>query len=178
MRVWERQSRRILEQDKFYLKWAVMLARRAFEAGYSPVGAVAVNEQTDTVYYASSQREIGNVKHAEYLVLSWAEDDKAQMDGFTLYSTLEPCIMCAGMATVMRATRIVWLVDDVWAGASRVYNPDNAYIQKRFPQMDKANIPHLHQEATDMWVRYLRDTGHPDAVSFMLGLPEDYQCKC
>jgi hypothetical protein len=77
----------------------------------------------------------------------------------------------------MKVPHIKWLVDDVWAGASRVYNPDNAYIQKRFPTMEKINILHLHIEAQEMWVEYLRRTGHADAVTFMLGLPMDYKIK-
>jgi tRNA(adenine34) deaminase len=163
--------------DRYYLEWAVMLSEQAYNNGYSPVGAIAVNERTNATYYASSKREIGNIYHAEYLALTWAQKEPLELAGFTLYSTLEPCIMCAGMATVMKASRIVWLVDDIWAGASRVYNPNNPYIQKRSPEMAKVDISDLHKKAQDMWVDYLRNTGHPDAVSFMLGLPEDYQCK-
>lgn len=164
------------QNDQHYFDWALMLAQRAFENGYSPVGAVVV-EREGGVFYASSKREIGNVLHAEFLALLDCHDTPPPSKGLTLYSTLEPCIMCSGMAAVMKVERIVWLVDNIWAGASRVCKPDNDYIQQRFPTMEKAAYPRLHKEAQEMWVNYLRDTGHADAVSYMLGLPEDYQCK-
>lgn len=155
----------------------MILAREAFENGFSPVGAILV-ANGEALAMATSHREIGNPFHAEFLAMyQMAKYQIVSATHITLYSTLEPCIMCSGMAAVMKVARIKWLVDDVWAGASRVYNPDNAYIQKRFPAMGKVDIPHLHQEAQEMWIKYLRDTGHADAVSFMLGLPEDYQCK-
>jgi tRNA(adenine34) deaminase len=165
------------QSDRFYFEWAIKLAHGAFENGYSPVGAILV-AGNGVKSPASSKREIGNVFHAEFLAMHhWQRHQIKPPYPYTLYSTLEPCIMCSGMAAVMKVARIKWLVDDIWAGASRVYNPDNAYIQKRFPTMEKIDIPHLHQEALEMWVKYLRETGHADAVSFMLGLPEDYQCK-
>ena len=145
-------------------------ARRAFRGGFSPVGAVLASDE-DVISLASSRREIGNVYHAEFL--SMLECQKCQIvpvTPVTLYSTLEPCIMCSGLAAIMKVERIAWLVDDVWAGASRVYNPDNAYIKKRFPKMGKVDIPDLHKEAQEMWVEYLVRTGHADAVQFMLGL--------
>jgi tRNA(Arg) A34 adenosine deaminase TadA len=172
-----------LKDDLFYFEQAMILAREALGEGYSPVGAIIVGSQGEC-FPGKSKREIGNIYHAEYRALIMAQKFSDTLNvslntvsELTLYSTLEPCIMCSGMAAVMKLKRIAWLVDDVWAGASRVYNPNNGYIQKRFPRMVKVDIPHLHEEAQEMWVKYLRDTGHPNAVSFMLGLPEDYQCK-
>ena len=165
------------QDDLFYFRQAMILAREAFKDGYSPVGALLATDE-DMISFASSRREIGNVYHAEFL--SMLECQKRQIipvKSVTLYSTLEPCIMCSGMAAVMHIERIAWLVDDIWAGASRVYNPDNAYIKQRFPTMGKVDIPDFHKEAQEMWVKYLVRTGHSDAVQFMLGLPEGYQCK-
>lgn len=164
------------QDDLHFFERAIHLARKAFGGGYSPVGAVVANDEGE--YCAtSSRREIGNTYHAELLALSAFQRQGLAREWVTLYSTLEPCIMCSGMAAVMKVQRIAWLVDDVWAGASRVYNPYNPYIRERFPTMDKVVIPDLHKEAQEMWVEYLVRTGHADAVQFMLGLPEGYQCK-
>jgi len=155
--------------DEFYFDWAMILAREASEAGYSPVGAVMASKKGEA-FPAASRREIGNVQHAEFRALSLMGESTTPLENVTLFSTLEPCIMCSGMAAVMKVERIVWLVDDIWGGASRVYNPDSTYIQKRFPTMDKAHFPDLHKEAHDMWIEYLTRTGHADAVHYMLGL--------
>lgn len=160
----------ILKQnDLQYFERAMQLATEAFEGGYSPVGAIVVNSEGEYIGMAS-RREIGNVYHAEFLSLLEFQKDGLTRTDLILYSTLEPCIMCSGMAAIMKVKRIAWLVDDVWAGASRVYNPDNAYIKQRFPEMGKVDIPDLHKEAQDLWVEYLVRTGHSDAVQFMLGL--------
>ncbi len=151
------------------------LAREAFEGGYSPVGAIVVNSDGEYVGMAS-RREIGNVFHAEYLSLLEFQNDGLDRNGLTLYSTLEPCLMCCGMATVLRVNHIKWLVDDIWAG-TRLLNYNMPYVQKRFPSMERIVLSDLHLEAQEMWVKYLRSTGHADAVAFMLGLPEDYKCK-
>lgn len=166
-----------MKDDPFYFEQAMILAREAFRNGFSPVGAILATNG-EVLVVATSHREIGNPFHAEFLAMYlMAKRQIVPTNLITLYSTLEPCIMCSGMAAVMKFDRIKWLVDDIWAGASRVYNPKNAYIKKRFPTMEKIDIPHFHQEAQEMWVKYLRSTGHADAVAFMLGLPEDYQCK-
>ena len=39
------------------------------------------------------------------------------MPGVTLYSTLEPCAMCAGAAVNARLPRLVWAAADPKAGA-------------------------------------------------------------
>jgi len=154
--------------DGFYFDWAMILAREAFEAGYSPVGAVIVPKRGGA-FSAASRREIGNVQHAEFRALSLMAE-QTPLSNVTLFSTLEPCIMCSGMAAVMKVEHITWLVDDYWGGASRVYNPDSTYIKKRFPTMKKAYYSELTKEAQEMWIEYLTKTGHADAVHYMLGL--------
>ncbi len=146
-------------------------ARIAFTEGFSPVGAVLVTD-SDDVLASSSRREIGNAKHAELLALETYQDEIPRFPPLTLYSTLEPCLMCAGMATVMNISRIAWLVSDFWGGARFGLNFNSPYIQKRWPTMDQVWLPELHREATEMWIDYLKRTGHADAVQFMLGIDE------
>ena len=99
-----------MKDDRFYMNWAMMLAQNAFEAGYSPVGCVIrCSSDGDGIFYAQSQREIGNIKHAEFRALTMVHEQADMLEDFIVYSTLEPCIMCAGMATVMKASRIVVL---------------------------------------------------------------------
>lgn len=172
------QLRHILKDDLFYFEQAMILAREAFKHGYSPVGAVLVCNG-ERVAARKSQREIGNFNHAEFLTLYGFKQRKLPPNwenDLTLYSTLEPCLMCCGMATILHVDHIKWLVDDIWAG-TRLLNYNMPYVQERFPRMDRIDLPDLHLEAQEMWVKYLRATGHADAVSFMLGLSEDYELQ-
>lgn len=159
--------------DHYYLEIALDEARRAFRSGYSPVGAVLVGGKT-IIGIQQSTREIGNVYHAELKVLLEYQEKGVIYPDVTLFSTLEPCVMCVGMAAVMRIKRVAWIVDDVWAGVSRVYNFKNEYVRTRFPKLDALGalsaMTDIHTECFHMWRVYLSQTGHADAIHFMLGV--------
>jgi len=57
--------------------------------------------------------------HAEHLVITAAAKDREdwRLEGCTLYSTLEPCLMCAGLALLSRIPRIVYGAPDKRFGA-------------------------------------------------------------
>lgn len=159
--------------DSFYLEIALDEARRAFRQGYSPVGAVLVGGNTILEIH-QSKREIGNVLHAELTALWEHQKSGTIYPDLTLYSTLEPCVMCVGMAAVLRVSRVAWVVDDIWAGVSRVYNFKNEYVMTRFPKLSSLGaltaIKEIHTECVHMWRVYLEQTGHSDAIHYMLGL--------
>jgi tRNA(adenine34) deaminase len=159
--------------DIYYIEIALDEARRAFRGGFSPVGAVLVGGKT-IIGIHQSTRQIGNVYHAELNALLEYQEKGIVYPDVTLYSTLEPCVMCTGMASVLRVSRVAWIVDDVWAGVSRVYNFKNEYVRTRFPKLDALGalsvMQDIHSECLHMWRIYLEQTGHGDAVSFMLGI--------
>jgi len=99
---------------------AIELARGAGEAGEVPVGAVALH-QGDLIAEAANERERRNdpLAHAESLVIQAAAKKLGswRLEGVTLVSTLEPCLMCAGAALSSRVTRIVYGACDPRAGA-------------------------------------------------------------
>lgn len=100
---------------------ALAEARRAFEAGEAPVGAVLVCAG-EALAAAPNRRERDQdpTAHAEILVLregarrlgTW------RLTGCTLYVTLEPCFMCAGALVNARIGRVVFGAPDPKAGAA------------------------------------------------------------
>lgn len=155
--------------DEYYLAHAMALALSAFDEGFSPVGALLVESDTGCILAsAKSQRQPGNTKHAEFQIL--ADFQPATGQRLTLYTTLEPCIMCMGLATVARVERVVWLVDDKWAGASKVYDYGNSlYVRNRLPQMERAPYGYMTRQAIDLWITYLENTGESEYIRLMLG---------
>lgn len=143
-----------MKDDRFFFEQAMILAREAFRGGFSPVGAIlAANEEV--LAMATSHREIGNPFHAEFLAMyQMAKCQIVPTNPITLYSTLEPCIMCSGMAAVMKFGHIKWLVDDPNEGALRSLNFNSSYIRDHFPTMDKVNLSDLSAEAQDIWKKY------------------------
>ena len=98
------------------MREALKLAREAQMAGEVPVGAVVVCKEK-IIACARNERETSGdpTAHAEVLALRHAAEalGTRQLEGCTLYVTLEPCPMCAG-AIVMAG------IDAVFFGA---YDP-------------------------------------------------------
>ena len=101
---------------------ALRLARAAGGRGEVPVGAVAVRHG-QVVAAASNrvERSRDATAHAELLVLRLASRRLGswRLEGTTLYTTLEPCPMCAGAILLARVSRCVYAADDQRKGAFR-----------------------------------------------------------
>ncbi|MHB8323532.1 MAG: nucleoside deaminase [Candidatus Dormibacteria bacterium] len=108
--------------DQFFMEHALRLAAAAGRRGEVPVAALAVRQ--GQVIGAGSNRveRLGDAAaHAEMLVLRRAGRHLPtwRLEGVTLYSTLEPCPMCAGAILLGRVERVVYGADDPRKGAFR-----------------------------------------------------------
>jgi tRNA(adenine34) deaminase len=109
-----------VDEDVKWMREALAEARKAAELGDVPVGAVAVRDG-QVVGRGHNRREHDRdpTAHAELIALRQASQTLGgwRVVGVTLYSTLEPCVMCAGAAINARLPRIVWAADDPKGGA-------------------------------------------------------------
>ncbi len=118
--------------DEDYLRMALDEARRAESLGEVPIGAVVVYEPIDpatrrplaqprVIARACNLRETTRdpAGHAEFLAMKEAAHvlDAWRLTGCTVYVTLEPCIMCAGLMHQARVSRCVYGAPDPKAGA-------------------------------------------------------------
>jgi tRNA(adenine34) deaminase len=99
---------------------ALREARSAFDRGEVPVGAVIVREgrilgrghnRVERLHDATAHAEIIAIGAAARTVGDW------RLEGATLYSTLEPCLMCAGAIDAARLGRLVYAAADPRKGA-------------------------------------------------------------
>ncbi len=101
------------------MRLALEQARQAASEDEIPVGAVLVrdNELIDSDH--NRTRQSGNpLAHAEKLIIDKILSSKIKyLQECTLYVTLEPCLMCAGMLIWSRLGRLVIGADDPKAGA-------------------------------------------------------------
>ena len=85
--------------DRHFMEKALEEARAAFEEGEIPIGAVVV---CDNKVIAKDHNRVERLNdataHAEMLALTAAQNylGSKYLDQCTLYTTLEPCSMCAG----------------------------------------------------------------------------------
>lgn len=99
---------------------ALAEARRAAEAGEVPIGAVVVYEGR-VIARAHNRRELDEdpSAHAEFsaLLVAARHLGRWRLFGCTVYVTLEPCVMCAGLMVNARIDRCVYGAPDPKGGA-------------------------------------------------------------
>ncbi len=107
--------------DVEYLQMALSQAREAAAAEEVPVGAVVVLQgRVIGIGQNYVLRTNDLTAHAEVVALraAAAAIDNYRLVGCTLYSTLEPCSMCAGAMLHARISRLVFAASDPKAGAA------------------------------------------------------------
>lgn len=107
--------------DVDYLQMALAQAREAAAAEEVPVGAVVVL-QGEIIGIGQNYvlRTNDPTAHAEVVAMraAAAAINNYRLVGCTLYSTLEPCSMCAGAMLHARISRLVFAASDPKAGAA------------------------------------------------------------
>lgn len=118
--------------DEEYMRMALEEARRAADMGEVPIGAVVVYQPIDkgtrrplaeprVIARACNVRETQQdpAGHAEFVAMKKAAEALGvwRLTGCTVYVTLEPCIMCAGLMHQARVDRCVYGAPDPKAGA-------------------------------------------------------------
>lgn len=95
-------------------------ARAAAAEGEVPIGAVVVCDG-QVVARAHNRRELDHdpSAHAEFAAMVEASRvlDRWRLTGCTVYVTLEPCLMCAGLMVNARIDRCVYGAPDPKGGA-------------------------------------------------------------
>ncbi len=94
---------------------ALKEARKAFEDGEVPVGAIVVlHEKTIARGYNMVERLNDPTAHAEMIALTSAFNalGSKYLPEATLYVTVEPCCMCAGAIYWSKIGKIVYGADD------------------------------------------------------------------
>ncbi len=142
------------------LERALELARQSVQRGSSPIGCVIVDGHGTIISegrnksgepWPKTPQRVGNSSFAH-----------AEMDAFyrvkrletpehcTLYSSLEPCLMCGGAIGMVQIGRVVWACDDPWGGAGRMiaWNQHPAYERTK---VLACPFPDLEREAAELF---------------------------
>ena len=110
----------ITEIDEKFMREALVEARAAAVVGEVPIGAVVVRAG-EIVARAHNRRELDQdpSAHAEFAALCAAARSlgRWRLSDCTVYVTLEPCCMCAGLMVNARVGRCVYGAADAKAGA-------------------------------------------------------------
>ena len=159
-----------LERDRYFSELALQEAAKALEENTYPVGAVIVDEnyqliatgrnrvhtQQDTTAHA----EIDAIRNAGELIFK----AKINREKFTIYTSLEPCLMCTGGILFANIKRVVWLLnDDVgFGGYNRTKN--SKVFEKKFGEIEVIEEPFndLKEKQIELMKRW---SSNPNNVS-------------
>ena len=115
----------ILTEHEHYMDAALDEARAALVAGEFPVGCVFV---ADGAIVARGHRENSGedgrneIDHAEVLTLRHLLAIRPAIDpgAVTVYSTMEPCLMCFSTLLLSGVRNFVWAYEDVMGGGTNL----------------------------------------------------------
>jgi tRNA(adenine34) deaminase len=103
-----------------YMREALVEAEKAYVLGEVPIGAIVVlggeiigrgHNLRETLADSTAHAEILAMREAARHIGDW------RLDGATVYSTIEPCPMCAGAMIQFRVQTLVYGAPDPKAGA-------------------------------------------------------------
>lgn len=132
MKAWEDSER----DDERWMREALAAARDAAQYGEVPVGACIVGSNGELLARAGNRtrRDCDPTAHAEIVALREAArlNKNYRLTGARLYSTIEPCAMCAGAMVQARIARLVYGARDERAGS----------IESHFRICDNSSLNH------------------------------------
>ncbi|CAA6665492.1 unnamed protein product [Spirodela intermedia] len=149
---WEDAYRLETEQrttDEFFMREALMEAKKAADIWEVPVGAVLVQNGkiiargcnlVEDLRDSTAHAEMICIREASTLLRTW------RLAGTTLYVTLEPCPMCAGAILQARIDTIVWGAPNKLLGA------DGSWV-RLFPTGDEGRDGPVHPFHPKMSIR-------------------------
>jgi tRNA(adenine34) deaminase len=109
------------DNDFYWMKKAIELAKQAAQCGEVPVGAIVIAQNTliSTAHNLTINKK-NACAHAEILALEEAfkAQNNYRLSNATIYITLEPCCMCAGALIHSRVDRIIFGAYDKRVGAA------------------------------------------------------------
>lgn len=115
-----------LYTDDYFMTEVLKEARKAFDLGEVPVGAVVVSKNR-IIARAHNQTEqlTDATAHAEMLAVTSAANylGSKYLDECTLYVSLEPCVMCAGALHWVQLQKLVFGANDTQRGYSLTQSP-------------------------------------------------------
>lgn len=109
--------------DEYYMMQALKEAKKAFEDGEIPIGAVVVmNERVIARGHNMTERLNDPTAHAEMIALTSAFNllGSKYLTDAILYVTVEPCLMCAGALYWSKLSKVIWGADDEKNGHKRI----------------------------------------------------------
>jgi tRNA(adenine34) deaminase len=98
-----------MNDHELYMQRCLQLAQQAAAQGESPVGCVIVKDGIILGEAFEQSRRLKDItRHAETLAVLNAVKDHGSCEGATLYSNVEPCILCSYVIRHHRLAKVIF----------------------------------------------------------------------
>jgi tRNA(adenine34) deaminase len=134
-----------MDRDQYYMSLALKEAKKASNQEEVPIGAIIV-KQNQVIARAYNRKTLDNVAtyHAEILAIEQAcqKLNTWYLKDCTLYTTVEPCLMCTGAIIQSRISKVVYgTPNEAFGYLSKIENPKieilSGILQKECSQILK-----------------------------------------
>jgi len=147
----------------YFMNIALTQAKEALSAGEFPVGCVVVCDENILATGMRKGTGVDNpneIDHAEMVALKRLSEYGKTFDAkrITVFSTLEPCLMCFGAILLIGAGKIVYAYEDVMGGGT------SCDLTKISPLYRSCNISIvsgvMRQESIRLFKKYFADSSN------------------
>lgn len=115
-----------MQEEQYYMRLALKEARKAERRNEVPIGCVIV-QSGKVISKAYNRKTLDNVAtyHAEILAIEQAckKLNTWYLEDCTIYTTIEPCLMCTGAIMQSRISKVVYgAKNDAFGYLSKINN--------------------------------------------------------
>ncbi|WBL31485.1 nucleoside deaminase [Candidatus Phytoplasma sacchari] len=118
----------------FFMREAFKEAKKAFYKNEVPVGSIAVlRDKIIARAHNNIEKKKKFFAHAEFLVLNKLNQriDNYKFEDISIYTTLEPCIMCMGALIQFRIKKLYYGANNIKSGFHILLSCKNSFISKK-----------------------------------------------
>ncbi|MCK5194400.1 MAG: nucleoside deaminase [Desulfobulbaceae bacterium] len=148
------------KRHEYYMKIALEQAQKALDSGEFPVGCILVHNNT-IVGQGRREHSLTNdrneLDHAEIIAIRDVNSHYPDLDPgeITVYTTLEPCLMCYGALLINQISTIVYAYEDAMGGG---INLPLAHLPPLYRNMDVSIFPYiLRQESLELFKVFFKN---------------------
>jgi len=135
--------------NEYWMAIALEEAKQALKENEIPVGAVLIKDNQIILKNHNRTRKTNSpLSHAEMLILNEIQKTEKFLYDYTLFVTLEPCLMCSGAIILSRLGCLVFGAFDPKTGVvGSIYN---VLIDKHFNHHPKIISSVLEEECSNI----------------------------